>query len=56
MDTDLLIDEIHQIKAQYEQQVTGKRKQWPKAIKERVMALVSTGMGPQAIAKRTGVS
>jgi uncharacterized HAD superfamily protein len=56
MNTDRLIDEIQQIKAQFEAEVTGKRKQWPKAIKDRVLALLASEMKLQAVAKRTGIS
>jgi len=54
--TDQIIEEIRQIKDQYESQVTGKHKQWPRAIKERVIALTEAGVRSRLIADRTGIS
>jgi len=54
--TDQIIEEIRQIKDQYESQVTGKHKQWPRAIKERVIALTEAGVRSRLVADRTGIS
>jgi transposase len=51
-----IIEEILQIKQQYQAQVSGAHKQWPKVIKERVQLLVEGGMKLRALAERTGIS
>ena len=51
-----LIEEIQQITAQYKREVDGQRKQWPRAIKERVLRLKNLGMKFKEIESRTGVS
>jgi transposase-like protein len=53
---DQIVDQIRQIKNQYEAQVTGKHKQWPRAIKERVVALVEMDLSLSTISERTGIS
>ena len=50
-----LTDEIQQIKAQYRVEITGGRKQWPKAIKDRVLLLRSRGVRLKDLAERTGL-
>jgi len=56
MNSEQILDQIRQIKEQYESQVTGKHKQWPRAIKDRVVALADSGMKIQVISDRTGIS
>ncbi|NJM09638.1 MAG: hypothetical protein HC883_01680 [Bdellovibrionaceae bacterium] len=51
-----LTEEIRQIKIQYKAEVTGGRKQWPKAIKDRVLELRSLGLRLKDMSDRTGVS
>lgn len=51
-----LVEEIQQIKAQYRAEVAGHRKQWPRAIRERVMSMVNGGLKMRDIAERTGIS
>lgn len=53
---DRLTEEIRQIKIQYKAEVEGHRKQWPKAIKERVLELRSMGLRLKNLADRTGIS
>ncbi|MGE0527287.1 MAG: helix-turn-helix domain-containing protein [Bdellovibrionales bacterium] len=56
LDTESVISEILQIKAQWVAEVGDKpRRLWPKAIKERVLALVDSGIRLRQIADRTGV-
>lgn len=54
--SDELIEQILQIKSQYESQVSGKHKQWPRVIKDRIVSLFHSGMKIHAIAERTGIS
>ncbi len=56
MNSEQILDQIRQIKEQYESQVTGKHKQWPRAIKDRVVALTGSGMKIQVLSDRTGIS
>lgn len=56
MNINEIVNQIRQIKEQYEAQVTGKHKQWPKAIKERIRVLAESGMRPRHIAEVTGIS
>ncbi len=49
-----LIDEIKQIREQYVSEV-GKRRTWPRSIKERMAKLEALGLKAGAIAKRTSV-
>ena len=51
-----LFEEIRQIKVQYKAEVSGGRKQWPRAIKSRVMQLSDMGVRMRRIAEQTGVS
>jgi len=51
-----LIEEIRQITIQYKAEVSGNRKQWPKAIKIRVMQLCALNFTTREIAEQTGVS
>lgn len=51
-----LISEIQQILIQYKAEVSGRRKQWPKSIRERVVKLWSGGLSSAAIAKRVAIS
>ena len=53
-ESDALISEIIQIREQYVAEV-GKRRAWPRAIKERIAQLQALGLRPGAIAERTGV-
>jgi hypothetical protein len=50
-----LLEEILQITSQYKDEVPGKRKAWPKAIKERVRELNELGMNVKAICERAGL-
>jgi hypothetical protein len=56
METEELIEQIRQIKVQYEVQVSGQHKQWPKAIKDRVIALSRSGLSIKAISASTEIS
>lgn len=51
-----LIEEIEQIQVQYKREVGGRRKQWPRSIKERVLRLSSAGLKFREIEDRTGIS
>lgn len=51
-----IFEEIRQIKIQYKAEVSGGRKQWPRAIKSRVMQLSDMGVRMRMIAEQTGVS
>jgi hypothetical protein len=51
----ILLDEIKQISQQYQQQVPGRRKAWPNAIKQRVIALKDLGLSFKAISEQTGL-
>jgi transposase-like protein len=51
-----LIEEIRQIKVQYRAEVNGVRKQWPRAIKTRIIQLCESGLRSQEIADKTGIS
>src|SRR5258708_5207762 len=50
-----LLNEISQIKEQYQNEVPGRRRQMPESIKERVFALFRMGLNSNQIAKRTGL-
>jgi len=54
--SDRVIEEIQQIKAQYKTEVAGVRKAWPRAIKDRVLKLASDGVRLREVADRTGIS
>ena len=54
--TNRLIEEIQQIKVQYKAEVAGGRKQWPRAIRDRVLQLSSAGVRMREISERTGIS
>lgn len=49
-----LVEEIKQIQVQYKREVGGRRKQWPRSIKERVLRLSSAGLKFREIEGRTG--
>lgn len=51
-----LTEEIRQIKIQYKAEVAGGRKQWPKAIKDRVLELRRLGLRLKELADRTEIS
>lgn len=51
-----LIEEIRQITSQYKDEVPGKRRAWPKAIKDRVRELNEIGMSMSAIGRELGLS
>jgi hypothetical protein len=50
-----LIEEIKQITAQFKEEVPGKGKTWPKAIKQRVKVLLHAGLNSKTIADQTGL-
>ncbi|MCB9083604.1 MAG: hypothetical protein H6624_04635 [Bdellovibrionaceae bacterium] len=52
---DNLISEIQQIIIQYKQEVTGGRKAWPKAVKDRVKKLWKLGYSSHELSKIIGV-
>jgi hypothetical protein len=56
MDSEEIINQICVIKEKYESQVTGDHKQWPRAIKERVLELYKMGVKVKVISERTGIS
>lgn len=51
-----LIDEIKQIIVQYREEVERDRKPWPKAIKDRVAELLTSGMTAPEICRATGLA
>ena len=51
-----LVQEIQQIKIQYKNEVSGGRKQWPRAIRERVMQMLGHGSALREVSERTGIS
>jgi transposase len=51
-----IIDEINQIRDQFRSEVSGRRKQWPKSIKSRVVHLLDLGMRPKEIQSHCGIS
>ena len=54
--TEKLIEEIRQIKVQFKAEVSGGRKQWPRAIKSRVLQLLGSGLRLKKISDETGIS
>ena len=52
---DQVIGEILQMKEQYATEVQGPRRQWPKSIKERVLALVDAGVRMKLVGQRAGI-
>lgn len=50
-----LIDEIKQIKEQYEHEVGSKGKPWPKSIRGRVLQLIELGFTMKSISDDTGI-
>jgi hypothetical protein len=50
-----LINEIRQIKEQYQAEVGSKRRPWPKSIRERIESLEKIGVRSKVIAVDTGV-
>ena len=50
-ETQQLVSEVQQIIHQYKSEVTGKRKQWPRAVKERVKKLWEHGMSSHKISQ-----
>lgn len=55
-ETEKLIDEIQQLREQYQAEVgTSGRKAWPRSIKERVMTLDKTEIGTKRVAELTGI-
>lgn len=51
-----IIEEIQQIKEQYQAEVSNDRKAWPNAIKDRVSKLFSLRMNGKSIAAATDIS
>lgn len=51
-----LIDELRQICAQYSKEVPGKRRPWPKSIRDRVIALRRARISFGKISEATGIS
>ena len=50
-----LLQEIIEISAQYRSEVPGRRKTWPKAIRQRVLSLKDLGLSFKAISDQTGI-
>ena len=50
-----LLSEISQVIEQYKTEVTGARKMWPRAVKDRVRQLRETGISAMDLAGRVGV-
>lgn len=50
-----LLDELRQICSQYSREVPGKRRPWPKSIRDRVIVLRRIGVSFERIAKATGI-
>lgn len=56
METQGLIDELKQIKVQYESEVgTGGRKVWPRSIRDRVAQLFTANLSGVKVAEQTGL-
>ena len=51
-----LFSEIRQVIHQYKQEVTGKHKPWPKAVKDRVRRLRELGVSIPEISRQIGLS
>ena len=56
MEVEQLFSEIRQIIEQYKAEVHGRRRAWPKSVRDRVVSLSRLGMKNQVIAKETGLS
>lgn len=54
-ETEQLVDEILQIMAQYQVEVPGKNRHWPRSIQERVVKLLDYRL-PLEISEQTGIS
>lgn len=54
-DNQRILEEIKQIGAQYRSEVPGRRKTWPKAIRQRALALNDLGLSYKAISDQTGI-
>jgi hypothetical protein len=50
-----LFSELEQICEQYKQQVPGRRRAWPKAIKERIFELQALGINGHQVSRRVPV-
>jgi len=50
-----LLNELRQISEQYAKEVTGKRRPWPRSIRDRVIALRRERVSFERIAKATGL-
>jgi hypothetical protein len=50
-----ILEEIRQITEQFRVEVPGRRKTWPKAVKQRVMDLKNLGLSLKAISDQTGI-
>lgn len=55
-ETNKIIEEIKQIKEQYQAEVGSERKAWPNAIKDRVSKLYALGMNGKAISVAIDIS
>lgn len=52
---EILTSEIKQISEQYQLEVGGARKRWPKSVKERVTKLFELGLQGSAISRQTNI-
>ena len=53
---DAIFEELVQICSQYKEEVPGRRRAWPKAIKERVLQLRKLGVSGAKIADRIAIT
>lgn len=51
-----ILKEIQEITAQWQAEVPGGRKTWPRSIRERVVELYRLGMSAKAVADATGIA
>lgn len=54
-EVDQLISEIREIKSQYEGEVSGARKTWPRSVRTRVMALAKADISTKEIHQLTDI-
>ena len=51
-----ILNELVELCGQYKVEIPGRRRAWPKSIKERIFNLQALGVKPSEITKRTGIS
>ncbi len=52
---DQILEEIHQIKKQYEVDASGLHQRWPNSLRSRAEALLKSGVSPKELSEATGV-